>query len=224
MNLAELLATRNPRADASDDWREYTDTIDTRRFPMRAPSKAALALAMGVFTASGASAIGVTAAIAAPSHAHSATTHDVSTEVPGTGVDLTDTMDDNGAVTGTTAGDDDATEVANDDDATDLGDQNDPAEPAETEHHDGATTSHDDGQDTNDNDGDGQDANDNDQGDDNNNDSTPTTSTSGAGSSDSGDSSGDGGSDGGSGGSDSGSGDGGSGDGGSGGGDGGSDG
>jgi len=180
---------------------------------MRTPSKAALALAMGLFTATGAGAFGVTSALASP--AHSATAHHVSTEVPGTGVDLNDTVDDNGGVTGTAAGDDNGTEVENDADATQLGSSDDPAEPAESEHHgDNSTTDtsgHDQGDDASgDNQGDDQGT---DQGDDNGSSATPAPTPTSTSSDGSGDSSGgsDGSGSGSSDGSGSGSGDGGSG-------------
>ena len=73
---------------------------------MRTPSRSAFLFAMGLVTATGAAGIvGISAANASPSHARSAPAS-VSMTVPGTGVSVTTDMDDNGDVTGTTAGDD----------------------------------------------------------------------------------------------------------------------
>src|SRR3954451_1015645 len=101
---------------------------------MRTPSRAALALAMGVFTAGGLT-VAATTADASASHGQSArTVHQVSVTVPGTGVRMTSDVDDDGNVVGTTAGDDDANEVddnANevDDNGTDAGTTNGTSQP-----------------------------------------------------------------------------------------------
>src|SRR5690349_13524399 len=107
---------------------------------MRTPSRAALALAMGVFTTTGITAVATTAASAAPAHpslvrpaaaSHSART--ISVTIPGTGVRMSSTLDDQGDVTGTSAGDDQGDEVGVDDDAVELGDAEDAAEPVDTQ-------------------------------------------------------------------------------------------
>src|SRR4051794_7247217 len=99
---------------------------------MRTPSRAALALAMGVFTAGGLT-VAATTADASASHGQSArTVHAVSVTVPGTGGRMTSDVDDDGNVVGTSAGDDDANEVdANevDDNGTDAGSTNSTSQP-----------------------------------------------------------------------------------------------
>src|SRR3954452_22915808 len=95
---------------------------------MRTPSRAALALAMGVFTAGGLT-VAATPADASASHGQSArTVHQVSVTVPGTGVRMTSDVDDDGNIVGTSAGDDDGDEVGVDDNGVQLGDDNDAAE------------------------------------------------------------------------------------------------
>src|SRR3954465_5318656 len=100
---------------------------------MRTPSRAALALAMGVFTAGGITAVSATTAdAAAPSHAKVArTVHNVTVTLPGTGVRLTTGVDDAGQVTSTSAGDDDGDEVGVADGDVALGADDDAAEPVE---------------------------------------------------------------------------------------------
>jgi len=156
---------------------------------MRTPSKTAFTIAISLITAGGAAGvIGVTAAQAAPEHHAPAS---VTTTVPGTGVDVTNDIDDQGQVTGTTAGDD-----------------NDPAETENEVGDDHGDQKAGDGQNGNSQDANSQ--NDNSQGEDGNDqgddDATPTaqptnTSSSQDGSGDnsgdgSGDNSGDGGHDG----------------------------
>jgi hypothetical protein len=93
---------------------------------------------MGVFTTTGITAVATTAASAAPGHpslarpaaAHSARV--LSLTLPGTGVRLTSSLDDNGDFTGASAGDHEGDEVGVADDAVELGDDDDAAEPVET--------------------------------------------------------------------------------------------
>src|SRR3954470_12975914 len=93
--------------------------LGTLEVPMRTPSRAALALAMGVFTTTGLTAVAATSATAAPAHPSIArpvaaphSTHSVRLSLPGTGVRLTASVDDEGNVTDTSAGDDDGDEVS----------------------------------------------------------------------------------------------------------------
>ena len=97
---------------------------------MRTPSRASLALAMGVFAAGGLTAVATTTADAAPAHPQtpSRTVHSISFTVPGTGVRMTSDLDDDGNVVATSAGDDEGDEVGIDDNGVDLGDENDAAE------------------------------------------------------------------------------------------------
>src|SRR4051794_31507351 len=100
---------------------------------MRAPSRASLALAMGVFATTGLTAVAATSASAAPaspSLARPAVAHHtarvVSLTLPGTGLQLNASVDDEGNVTGASAGDDQGDEVeVGDDDAAELGDNDD---------------------------------------------------------------------------------------------------
>jgi hypothetical protein len=109
---------------------------------VRTPSRAALALAMGVFAAGGITVAGTAVATAAPgsNHSHSQhrgltvrALHSVHFAVPGTGVRMTSTVDDAGNVVSTSAGDDDGDEVGIDDEGVELGDDDDAAEPVEVE-------------------------------------------------------------------------------------------
>ncbi|HET7310229.1 MAG TPA: hypothetical protein VFJ17_02770 [Mycobacteriales bacterium] len=107
---------------------------------MRTPSRAALALALGVFTTTGITAVASTAANAAATHpslarpaaaSHSANV--VSLTIPGTGVRMSATMNDQGDVTSTSAGDDQGDEVGVTDSSVELGDAGDAAEPVPTQ-------------------------------------------------------------------------------------------
>src|SRR5438309_10874426 len=118
---------------------------------MRTPSRSAFIFAMGlVATTSAAGIVGISAANASPEHARSAPAA-VTMTVPGTGVAVTTDMDDQGDVTGTTAGDD--VNDQNETEANDVNDNNGAPEPAatEAEHHDRGTAA---------GDGNGQDASD----------------------------------------------------------------
>src|SRR3954452_13819346 len=78
----------------------------TSEVPMRTPSRASLALAMGFFATSGITAVAATSASAAPSHPSLArppavahpTARVVSLTVPGTGLRLSASVDDEGQV------------------------------------------------------------------------------------------------------------------------------
>src|SRR4051794_3336418 len=107
---------------------------------MRTPSKAALALAMGVFTASGTAGMAVANAAPRPAAAH-APTHAVThakaavltLSLPGTGVSVTSDVHDDGDGPATSAGDGDASGVGVSDGGVELGDGNDQAEPVDSQ-------------------------------------------------------------------------------------------
>src|SRR4051812_9211038 len=95
----------------------------TTEVPMRTPSRASLALAMGFFTTSGITAVAATSASATPSHPSLArppavahhTARVVSLTVPGTGLRLSASVDDEGQVN-------DVDEMENEDEVNDVND------------------------------------------------------------------------------------------------------